>query len=90
MASSSPETRKLKWSKVMCQATVYLLRNGQREEVMREVTHLARIEEGVQLQTFFDEPRIVGGRVAEIDFLKHTVTLVSLEGEDHEPLDRDG
>ena len=64
----------------MCQATVYLLRDGQREEVMREVTRLAPIGEGVQLQTFFDEPRIVRGRVTEIDFLKHTVILVPMEG----------
>ena len=33
----------------MCQATVYLLKDGQREEVMREVTRLAPIGEGVQL-----------------------------------------
>ena len=74
----------------MCQAAVYLLKDGQREEVMREVTRLAQVGEGVQLQTFFDEPRIVRGRVTEIDFLKHTVTLVPLEGQDHEPLERDG
>ena len=74
----------------MCQATVYLVKDGQREEIMREVTHLAYLGEGVQLQTFFDEPRIVRGRVTEIDFLKHTVTLVSLEGQTHKPLERDG
>ena len=74
----------------MCQATVYLLRDGQREEIMREVTRLSPIGEGVQLQTFFDEPRIVRGRVTEIDFLKHTVTLVPVEGQGHEPLERDG
>ena len=65
----------------MCQATVYLLKDGQKEEVMREVTRLAPVQEGVQLQTFFDEPRIVHGRVTEIDFLKHTVTLVPLEAQ---------
>jgi predicted RNA-binding protein len=74
----------------MCQATVYLLKDGQREEVMREVIHLAPIGEGVQLQTFFDDPRIVRGRVIEIDFLKHTVTLVPIEGRGHELLERNG
>ena len=39
------------------------------------------MKEGVQLKTFFDEPRIVHGSVREIDFLKHTVTLVSLEAQ---------
>jgi predicted RNA-binding protein len=65
----------------MCQATVYLPRDGQREEVMREVTRLALIREGVQLQTFFDEPYVVRGRVTEIDFLKHAVTMVPLEAQ---------
>ena len=74
----------------MCQATVYVLRDGQREEVMREVTHLAPVQEGVQLQTFFDEPRILHGCVAEIDFLKHTVILVPLDGQGHAPLERGG
>jgi len=63
----------------MCQATIYLVRNGQKEEVMREVTCLIPIESGVQLETFFEEPRIVAGRVTKIDFLKHTVMLAPLE-----------
>jgi predicted RNA-binding protein len=73
----------------MCQATVYLVRDGQEEEVMREVTCLVPVEEGVRLETFFDEPRTVRGRVGRIDFLKHTVTLVPVEmrrGESHADL----
>ena len=73
----------------MCQATVYLLKGGQRKEVMGEVTRLAPVTEGVQLQTFFDAPRIVLGRVTEVDFLKHTVTLVHLEAQDHELFEGD-
>jgi predicted RNA-binding protein len=65
----------------MCQATVYLQADGQKEEVMREVTSVAAVEGGVQLATFFEEPRVVAGRVQQIDFLKHTVTLVPLGGE---------
>jgi predicted RNA-binding protein len=68
----------------MCQATVYLLQDSQRKDVMREVTRLAPVQEGVQLQTFYDEPRIVRGRVIEIDFLKHTVILVPLEAQGEE------
>ena len=37
---------------------------------------LVPVEGGVQLGAFFEEPRTVMGRVAKIDFLKHTVTLV--------------
>ena len=74
----------------MCQPTAYLLKDGQREEVMHEATRLVPVREGVQLQTFFDEPCIVLGRVAEIDFLKHTVILVPLEAQGQESLERDG
>ena len=64
----------------MCQATVYLQVEGQKEEVMREVISLVAVEGGVLLATFFEEPRAVAGRVQQIDFLKHTVTLVPLGG----------
>jgi predicted RNA-binding protein len=62
----------------MCQATVYLIKGEQKEEMMREVTRLVPVEGGVQLETFFEEPRFVPGRVAQIDFLRHTVRLVPL------------
>jgi predicted RNA-binding protein len=65
----------------MCQATVYLIEGEQKELVMREVTRLVPVEGGVQLETFFEEPRFVPGRVDQVDFLRHTVRLVPL----HEP-----
>jgi len=65
----------------MCQATIYMLRDGQEEEIMREVIQLVPVKEGVQLQTFFENPRTVSGRIVKIDFLKHTVTLLPLEGQ---------
>jgi len=63
----------------MCQSTVYLVRGEQKEEVMREVTRLVPVEGGVQLETFFEEPRFVPGCVAQVDFLRHTVTLVAAQ-----------
>jgi predicted RNA-binding protein len=67
----------------MCQATVYLLRDGQQEEVMREVTFLEVTDEGVRVAAFFEEPRLVSAKVAAIDFLRHTVTLLpAAEGQD--------
>jgi predicted RNA-binding protein len=65
----------------MCQATVYLIEGDQEELVMREVTRLVPVEGGVRLETFFEEPRFVAGRVDQIDFLRHTVRLMPL----HEP-----
>lgn len=63
----------------MCQANVYLLRDGQKEEIMREATFLEVTDKGVRVATFFEEPRFVPAKVATVDFLKHTVTLVPYE-----------
>jgi predicted RNA-binding protein len=64
----------------MCQATVYLVQDGQETELMRDVILLEPVEDGLRLQVFFEEPVLVKARVSHIDFLKHTVTLVPLEG----------
>jgi len=63
----------------MCQSTVYLIKVEQKDVVMREVTRLVPVEGGVQLETFFEEPRFVPGRVVQVDFLRHTVTLAPLQ-----------
>ncbi len=60
----------------MCQATVYLVKDGQDKEIMRDVILLEPVEDGLRLQAFFEEPVTVQARVERIDFLKHTVTLV--------------
>jgi predicted RNA-binding protein len=64
----------------MCQATVYLVEDGQKTELVRDVILLEPVEDGLRLQVFFEEPVLVKARVSHIDFLKHTVTLVPLEG----------
>ena len=63
----------------MCQSTVYLIKGEREEVVMREITRLVPVKGGVRLETFFEEPRFVPGRVAQVDFLRHTVTLVPLQ-----------
>lgn len=63
----------------MCQATVYL---GE-EKLAQEVIRLQPVGNGVRLETFFEEPRVVRGIIKEIDFLKHRVLLgPALEDED--------
>jgi len=64
----------------MCQAVVYLSENEQQNEIMRDVILLEPVKEGVRLQAFFEEPIIMHAKIGRIDFLKHTVTLVPLEG----------
>ena len=65
----------------MCQATVYLARDGQEKEIMRDVILLEPAGDGLRLQAFFEEPVEIKARVSRIDFLKHTVTLEPVEGE---------
>jgi predicted RNA-binding protein len=65
----------------MCQATVYLTRDGQEKEIMRDVILLEPVEGGLRLQAFFEEPVTLQARIGRIDFLKHTVTLVAEEGD---------
>ena len=47
---------------------------------MRDVILLEPVEGGLRLQAFFEEPVILQARISRIDFLKHTVTLVPVEG----------
>jgi predicted RNA-binding protein len=59
-----------------------MAKDGQEEEIMRDVILLEPVEDGLRLQAFFEEPVIVKARVSRIDFLKHSVTLVPIEGAD--------
>ena len=58
----------------MCQATVYL----KDEKIMQDVIGVEVTEEGVRLTTFFEDPKLVRGRIRYIDLLKHRVLLESL------------
>lgn len=63
----------------MCQAKLYLQRDGERELLASEVTYLEMTPEGVRFATFFDEPKTLKGRLVDIDFLKHTIVLTPEE-----------
>ncbi|MCP4715302.1 MAG: CooT family nickel-binding protein [Deltaproteobacteria bacterium] len=61
----------------MCQMKVVLDDEGERQNVLDEVTRLEVTPAGVVLSTFFDDPRLVEGtQIQEIDFMKTTVVLV--------------
>ena len=66
----------------MCQARVYLARDGQEEEIMREVILLESTPAGIRLSSFFEEPKVIPAAIARIDFLKHTITLVPEGGQE--------
>lgn len=60
----------------MCQMSVVLEHEGEREKIMDNVTHLEVTEEGVVVSTLFEEPKLVESAwVKSIDFMAGTVTL---------------
>jgi predicted RNA-binding protein len=65
----------------MCEARVYMERDGQREKVMEDVVRIESTETGIVLTKLLEPPQTVQGIIREIDFLKHSVTLAR-EGTD--------
>ncbi len=61
----------------MCEATVYLERDGRREKVMQDVARIEVTEAGIALSKLFEPPQIIQGVIREADFLKHAVTLAA-------------
>ena len=59
----------------MCQATVFL--DG--DKILEDVIEVRPTEQGVELSTLFEEPRTVKAAIRDIDLLKHTVHLESLQ-----------
>ena len=59
----------------MCQATVFL--DG--DKILEDVIEVRPTENGVELSTLFEEPRMVKAAIRDIDLLKHTVHLDSLD-----------
>jgi predicted RNA-binding protein len=51
-------------------------RDGQREKVMEDVVRIESTESGIVLTKLLEPPQTVQGIIREIDFLKHSVTLV--------------
>lgn len=65
----------------MCQAKVILQQGEESELLMEDVIHLRVDGNKVWLSTFFEPPTSVHAYIKEADFLKHTVTLMSLDDE---------
>lgn len=70
----------------MCEATVYLERDGQREKVLKDVVRIASIGTGLVLTRLLEPPKTVRGVIREIDFLNHSVTL-AMKDIEHEQSD---
>jgi len=63
----------------MCEATVYLLREGREEEVMRDVVLVQPEGDLFLLANLLGEQKLVRGNIKKIDFLKHTLLLEETE-----------
>lgn len=59
----------------MCQATVYL--NG--EVIMRDVSMVEPLPEGVRLIALFEPVQIVPATILQIDLMKHRIILESFQ-----------
>jgi len=64
----------------MCQSAVYL---GEKE-IAQDVIWLRVEGDDIQFATFFEEPQTVRGTIKRLDFLKHSVILEPIRGEDDE------
>jgi predicted RNA-binding protein len=57
----------------MCEASVYLVKDGEEKKIMQDVTLVRPEGDTVFMATLLGEQKIVSGRISRIDFLKHTV-----------------
>lgn len=61
----------------MCQLSVVLDKDGEREVIMENVTLLEAKEGGIEVSTLFDPPKMVANAlVKRLDMNSGTVTLV--------------
>lgn len=65
----------------MCQMKVLLERDGREELILENVTLLEQTGDGLRVSTLFEEPRLVPGVLARIDFLAGRVVLRAQEEE---------
>ena len=59
----------------MCEATAYLVQDGGRKEVLRDVVRIQRDGEELILISLLGERQMVRGRIIEADFLTHVISI---------------
>jgi predicted RNA-binding protein len=67
----------------VCLATVYVERNGEKEEVMRDVGWIRPEDGGLRLIDFMGQDRLVQAEIKDIDLMKSSIVLVGVS--DHLP-----
>lgn len=63
----------------MCEATVYLVKEGREEEIMHDVVLMRSEGDVFLLANLLGEQKLVRANIKKIDFLKHTIHLEERE-----------
>ena len=59
----------------MCLATVYVERNGDREELMRDVAWIKPEDGALRVVGLMGETRLVQGKIKDIDLMSSSIVL---------------
>jgi predicted RNA-binding protein len=68
----------------MCLATAYIDKNGQREEVMRDVAWIEFEGEAVELMTLMGDKKLVQAKIKRIDLMNASITFEWKKGAESE------
>lgn len=63
----------------MCEAIVYLVKDGKQEQIMRDVVLLQPEGDRIHLAELLGERKSVRASIQKIDFLRHAVYLTPIE-----------
>jgi predicted RNA-binding protein len=59
----------------VCLATVYVEKNGEKEEVMQDVAWIKPESSGLHLITFMGESKLFRAQIKDIDLVKSSIVL---------------
>jgi len=60
----------------MCLSIIYLLSNGKKEEIMRDVAHLEAEKGGYNLIGLLGEKKFVRGKLKSVDFVPEHLVVI--------------
>ena len=59
----------------MCEANVYLVKNGKEELVLKEVDIIRPQEEGLFMKSIFGEQKTIKARIKEVNLVDHKIII---------------
>ena len=60
----------------MCLSIIYLLANGKKEEIMRDVAHIEAEKGGYNLVGLLGEKKFVRGKLKSVDFVPEHLVVI--------------